>query len=218
MAALKLYDFWRSSAAYRVRIGFQLKGVAYTSSPIALTPGKDEQRAPEYTAKNPQGRVPALEINAGLIGQSLAILEWLDETYPQPPLLPGDAWSRAQTRAFALTIACDVHPLNNLSVLNRLKSQFGADEDSTGDWYRHWISLGFAALEKEAATRPTSAFAFGDAPTLADICLVPQMMNARRFKTDLSSFPRLVAFDERARAHPAFIAAAPENQIDAVKP
>lgn len=213
---LTLYDYWRSSAAYRVRIGFALKGVAYEAASVNIAPGKDEQFG-AYKSKNPQARVPALETEAGLIGQSLAILEWLEETHPAPPLLPGDAWARAQIRAFTLAIACDIHPLDNLSAIGRLRSQFGADENAVADWYRHWIILGFTALEAEAATRTQTPFAFGDAPTLADVFLVPQMANARRFKTDLNPFPRLVSFDERARAHPAFIAAAPENQPDAVK-
>jgi maleylpyruvate isomerase len=214
---LKLYDYWRSSAAYRVRIGLNLKGVEYESIPVNIAPGKDEQFLPAYRAKNPQMRVPALETEQGLLTQSLAILVWLDQTYPEPRFTPADAWLGAQVRAFALTIACDIHPLNNLSVLNRLKLEFSTSDDHIAEWYRHWIRVGFGALEHQAAERPQTPYAFGDAPGLADIMLVPQMANARRYDVDLSAFPRLSAWDERARQHPAFAKAAPEHQKDAVK-
>ncbi len=214
---LKLYDYWRSSAAYRVRIGLALKGVEYEAIAVNIAAGVDEHRRPDYRAINAQARVPALETPHGVLTQSLAILDWLDQTYPEPAFLPAESWARAQVRSFALTIAADVHPLNNTSVLARIKSQFGADEAAVGEWYRHWISVGFEALETQTRARPETAFAFGDRPTLADICLVPQMTNARRFKTDLAPFPRLVAIDTHTRAHPAFIKAAPENQKDAVK-
>jgi maleylacetoacetate isomerase len=214
---LKLYDYWRSSAAYRVRIGLNLKGVAYESVPVNIAPGVEEQMREPYRSKNPQMRIPALETERGLITQSMSILVWLDQTYPEPRLMPADPWLGAQVRSFALTIATDIHPLNNTSVLTRIKLEFSADDDHVGEWYRHWIKLGFNALEHQAQQRPESKYAFGDEPTLADVCLVPQMANARRFKTDLSPFPRLLAWDEAARAHPAFIKAAPENQKDAVK-
>lgn len=214
---LKLHDYWRSSAAYRVRIGLALKGVEYEAIPVNIAPGADEHRRPAYRAINAQARVPALETPHGVLTQSLSILVWLDETYREPPFMPADQWTRAQVRSFALTIAADIHPMNNTSVLGRLKSQFGADETAIGEWYRHWISLGFEALEAQTRARPETHFAFGDSPTLADICLVPQMANARRFKTDLAPFTRLTAIDERARAHSAFVKAAPENQKDAVK-
>jgi maleylpyruvate isomerase len=214
---LKLYDYWRSSAAYRVRIGLNLKGLDYQSVPVNIMPGKDEQFGEAYRAKNPQMRVPALETPHGVLTQSLSILVWLDQTYREPPFLPADQWTAAQVRSFALTIATDIHPLNNTSVLTRLKLEFSTTDDHIGEWYRHWIKLGFAALEAQAAARPDTPYAFGDAPSLADIVLVPQMANARRFDTDLSPFPRLVAWDERARAHPAFVKAAPENQKDAAK-
>jgi maleylacetoacetate isomerase len=216
MSGLALYDYWRSSAAYRVRIGLKLKGVEYDALPINILPGKDEQFSAKFTAKNPQGRVPALETEQGVLTQSLAILEWLDQTYVDSPFLPGDPWKAAQVRAFAQTIACDIHPLNNLSALARLRAQFGADEAAIAAWYVHWIALGFAALEAEISRARATAFAFGDTPTLADICLVPQMANARRYKMDLSPYPRLLAIDEAARAHPAFAAAAPEMQKDAI--
>ncbi|MBC7768668.1 MAG: maleylacetoacetate isomerase [Phycisphaerales bacterium] len=214
---LKLYDYWRSSAAYRVRIGLNLKGVEYESVPVNIMPGVDEQMRPPYRDLNPQMRVPALETPQGLLTQSLSILVWLDQTYRTHPFLPADPWESAQVRAFALTIATDIHPLNNTSVLTRIKLEFSASEDHVGEWYRHWIKLGFAALEHQAEARPMTPYVFGDEPSLADIMLVPQMANARRFKTDLAPFPRLAAWDEAARKHPAFIKAAPENQKDAVK-
>jgi maleylpyruvate isomerase len=214
---LKLYDYWRSSAAYRVRIGLNLKGIACESVPINIMPGKDEQRAESFRSKNPQMRVPALETDHGVLTQSLAILSWLDAQYPEPPFLPADPWAAAQAQSFALTIATDIHPLNNLAPLAVLREKFGADEEAIADWYRHWIRLGFEALEAQLSTGPRGAFAFGDAPSIADICLVPQCANARRFKLDMDAFPRLAALDERARAHPAFERAAPENQNDAVK-
>jgi maleylacetoacetate isomerase len=212
---LKLYDYWRSSAAYRVRIGLNLKGVAYEAIPVNLL--HDEQFAPKYRTVNPQMRVPALEAPQGLLTQSLAILDWLDATHPEPRLVPSDPWLAAQVRAFALTIAADVHPLNNLSAVTRIKVEFGANDDHVSEWSRHWVRVGFGALEHQAEQRPATRFVFGDAPTLADVCLVPQMANARRYKTDLAPFPRLLAWDEAARAHPAFAKAAPENQQDAVK-
>jgi maleylacetoacetate isomerase len=215
---LKLYDYWRSSAAYRVRIGLHLKGVAYEAVPINILPGKDEQLADAYRATNPQMRVPALETPDGVLTQSLAILAWLDATYPEPSFLPADAWTAVQARSFALTIATDIHPLNNLAPINWLKQKLGADDAAVADWYVHWIARGFEALETQLTARPQTPFAFGDAPTIADICLVPQCANARRFKFDFAPFPRLAAIDERCRAHPAFVKAAPENQKDAVKP
>lgn len=214
---LKLYDYWRSSAAYRVRIGLNLKGVSYESVPVNITPGKDEQFDQSYRVKNPQMRVPALETAQGIVTQSLSILVWLDQTYPEPRFVPADPWAGAQVRSFALTIATDIHPLNNLAPINWLKSKLGADDAAVADWYVHWIKTGFEALELQAAARPGTQFCFGDEPTLADICLVPQCANARRFKFDFSPFPRLAAIDERARTHPAFIKAAPENQKDAVR-
>ncbi len=217
MSGLALYDYWRSSAAYRVRIGLKLKGVEYDALPINILPSKDEQFGADFTAKNPQARVPALETGQGMLTQSLAILEWLDETYVVPPFLPSDPWKAAQVRAFAQTIACDIHPLNNLAAIGRLRSQLGADDAAIASWFVHWIARGFAALETELSRAHATAFAFGDTPTLADICLVPQMANARRYKMDLSPYPRLLAIDETARAHPAFAAAAPEMQKDAIK-
>ncbi|MEZ5995462.1 MAG: maleylacetoacetate isomerase [Hyphomonadaceae bacterium] len=208
---LKLYDYWRSSAAYRVRIGLNLKGADYEAIPVNIAPGKDEQFGEGYRAKNPQMRVPALETPQGVLTQSLSILVWLDQTYPAPRFVPADPWMGAQVRSFALTIGTDIHPLNNLAPLAYLRAHFGADEAAIEAWYRHWIATGFAALEAQAAARPNTPFVFGDEPGLADICLVPQCANARRFNLDLAQFPRLAAWDERARAHPAFVKAAPEN-------
>lgn len=207
---LRLFGYWRSSATYRVRIGLNLKGLPYDTVPIDLKPGTDEQHGAAYRAVNPQGRVPALGTEHGVLTQSLAILDWLDETYPAPPFLPRNAWIRAQIRAFALTIACDIHPLNNVAVLARLKAQWQAGEMDVQSWYAHWIVQGFAALEAQIAQRPPTPFLFGGEPSLADICLVPQMANARRFDVDLTPFARLVAADQQARAHPAFAKAAPD--------
>ena len=209
---LKLYDYWRSSAAYRVRIALNLKEVSYTSIPVSLKPGDDEQKSMAYTSKNPQMRVPAIEIEGEVIGQSMAIIEWLEETYPLPALLPEDPLSRLKCRAFANVIANDVHPLNNLSVLAVLRNAFGADEQEISDWYSDWIIRGFSALEKIAQQLPRSDFLFGVRPGLAEICLVPQVYNARRFDVDLSAFPRLNEMDARSRELPAFSKAAPENQ------
>jgi maleylacetoacetate isomerase len=211
---LRLYDYWRSGAAYRLRIGLHLKGVAYEAIPVNIF--KDEQFG-DYKTKNPQARVPAIETERGIIGQSLALLEWLEETHPKPALLPADPWERAEVRAFAQTIVSDVHPFGNLSPVVYLREHFAANDEAVRAWAAHWNTRGFAALEAEQARRPERAFCFGDAPGLADICLIPQMTGARRYNVDLSAFPRLSAIDERARAHPAFIKAAPENQKDAVK-
>lgn len=205
---LKLYEYYRSSASYRVRIGLNLKGVAHETIPINILPGHDEQFAPQNRAKNPAARVPFIEIAQGALTQSLAVLDWLDETYPEPAFLPRDPWLRAQVRAFAYAIACDIHPLNNISVLTRLRLEFGASEDHIAAWYAHWIHAGFHGLEAQLQKSPPHTYAFGDTPTLADILLVPQVANARRFKVDISAFPRIIAIDAAASAHPAFAAAA----------
>jgi len=215
MSALTLYDFWRSSAAYRVRIGLNLKGLSYDQIAINLRPGFDEQLSDVFRAKNPSMRVPALDIGGAVLAQSLAILEWLEETHPAPPFLPNDALTRARVRAFAQVIACDIHPIGNIAVLGQLRARYGADEDNIHAWYRHWNGLGFAALEAMLAANPESLYCFGDAPSLADIVLVPQMANARRFNLDLGPYPRLTVIDAHARTHPAFASAAPERQPDA---
>lgn len=200
-----LYDYYRSSAAYRVRIALNLKGVAYERVQVHLVKG--EQRSPEHLARNPQGFVPALDIGNGVIlTQSLAIIEWLDTAYPEPSLIPVEPIARARAMAQALTIAADIHPIDNLRVLKRLESQFGADEAAKGEWYRHWIAQGFAALEAGAGSAP---YLGGQTPGIADVMLVPQMYNARRFDLPLDPYPRLVAVDAAARALPAFAQASP---------
>ncbi len=202
-----LYDYFRSSAAYRVRIALNLKGVAYRPVEVHLVKG--DQRAPAHLSRNPQGLVPALDIGGGVVlTQSLAIIEWLDTAYPEPRLIPADPVARARAMAQALLIAADIHPIDNLRVLKRLETQFGADETAKADWYRHWIVEGFAALEAMAGDRP---FLGGEAPGIADVMLVPQMANARRFETPLDPYPRLVAADAAARALEPFAAASPER-------
>lgn len=211
---LELFSYWRSSAAFRVRIALNLKGVDYRISPVNIAPAAAEHLGEAYLARNPEGRVPALATDQGVLSQSPAILDWLEARFPEPALLPADPWARAQVLSFANVIACDIHPLNNVSVLGALKRDFGADDEAVGRWYRGWIARGFAALEAKLAGRAGTAFAFSDAPGLAEVYLVPQMWNARRFETDLSPYPRLVAIDAAARALPAFRAAAPEAQPD----
>jgi len=203
-----LYDYFRSSAAYRVRIALNLKGLPYEQHDILLL--ENQQRSPEHLARNPQGLVPALEAEGQVITQSLAIVEWLDARYPEPRLIPADPDARAAAIARALVVAADIHPLNNLRVMRRLK-EMGIDEAGRNDWTRHWIAEGFAALEAMAGDAP---FLGGDAPGVADLFLVPQMYNARRFETPLDAFPRLVAIDAAATRLPAFAAAHP----DAVAP
>ncbi|MBB4101020.1 maleylacetoacetate isomerase [Sphingomonas kyeonggiensis] len=203
-----LYDYFRSSAAYRVRIALNLKGVAYQQQDVMLL--ENQQRSPEHLARNPQGLVPALEVDGRVITQSLAIIEWLDSRYPEPRLIPADPDARAAAIARALVVAADIHPLNNLRVMRRLK-EMGVDEAGRNDWTRHWIAEGFAALEAMAGDGP---FLGGEAPGIADLFLVPQMYNARRFEMRLEVFPRLVAIDAAATALPAFAAAHP----DAVAP
>ena len=209
---IRLYDYWRSSAAYRVRIALNLKGAEYEAVPVNILPGHDEQRTDQFRIVNPQMRVPAIEVDGRISGQSMAIIEWIDETLPGPSLLPKDAWQRLQARAFADIIACDIHPLNNLSPLAVLRKDFGADEAAIKRWYQDWILRGFEALETLAAEVGSGAFLFGDAPGLAEIALVPQVANAKRFDTDLSAFPRLVKLDEACRQLEPFRRAAPENQ------
>ncbi len=209
----RLYTYFRSSAAYRVRIALNLKGLAYEPVFVHLRHG--EQQSESYRAVNPQGLVPALETDEGVLAQSLAIIEYLEETHPSPPLLPAAPFARAQVRRMAQIIACDIHPLNNLAVLKTLKRDFGADEQAVGRWYAHWIRRGFAALEELVARYGSAERCFGEAVTVADVCLVPQMANARRFAVDLAPFPRLVAIDTALRSLPAFAAAAPAAQPDA---
>jgi maleylpyruvate isomerase len=209
---LTLYDYWRSSAAYRVRIGLNLKGLAYEAISIDLAPGIEEQRGAAYRKVNPQARIPALDTERGLLTQSLAILDYLDETHPAPPFLPADPFLRAQVREFALAIACDIHPINNSGTARQLKSQFAASQAEIVLWNHHWIAETFDALEMRLASRAAHAFCFGETPSLADICLIPQCTNARRVQTDLSRYPRINAIDLYARSHPAFAAAEPDVQ------
>ena len=211
---LKLYGYWRSSAAYRLRIAMNLKGLAYEQVSVNIAPSASAQKAADFRAINPQMRVPVLETERGFLTQSMAILEWIEETYPQTPMLPDDPFHKAECRAFADTIATDVHPLNNLSVLVALKQDFEASPDQVNAWYADWILRGFAALEVGAQKRE-GAFLFGDGPGLAEICLIPQMYNARRYAVDLSDFPALVEVDATCMALPAFQRAAPEAQPDA---
>lgn len=213
---LKLYGYWRSSAAYRVRIALNLKGLAYKLIPVNLKPGISEQKANDYLALNPQGRVPYLIDGDMALAQSPAILEYLEESYPAIPLLPTEIADRAYVRQLINLIVCDIHPINNLSVLERLKRQFSATDEDTGEWYRHWIAEGFQAFDKLlSASGHSGKFCFGDSPTLADVCLVPQVWNARRFEVDMSAFPTITAIDRNCSELEAFQAAAPEVQPDA---
>jgi maleylacetoacetate isomerase len=202
-----LYDYWRSSAAYRVRIALNLKKIAYERRPVSLIDG--EQRGAANLARNPQGLVPTLEADGLALTQSLAIIDWLDARWPSPALLPADPDARAATWARALVVACDIHPVDNLRVLKRLESQFGADQAAKDDWYRHWVREGLAALE--AMADRTGPFLGGDAPDLSDVCLVPQLYNARRFDLPLDAYPRLCRADAAAAEIEAFAAAHPDR-------
>jgi maleylacetoacetate isomerase/maleylpyruvate isomerase len=209
-----LYSAWRASAPYRVRIGLALKGVDYDYAPLNLIRG--DQREPAYREVNGQGLTPALALEDGtVLAQSLAILEWLEETIPAPAILPEAPLDRALVRRMALIVACDIHPLNNTRVGRRLTQEMGRSEAETTDWIRHWIGEGFDALEPLVAGH-SAGYAFGDTPTIADCCLVPQVYNARRFGFDLAPFPAIRAVAERAGGHPAFQAAHPDRQPDAV--
>ena len=210
-----LYDYFRSSAAYRVRIAMNLKGLKPERKYIHLRKG--DQRAEDYLARNPQGLVPTLEIGGARLTQSLAIIEYLDEKYPDPPLVPRNAEDRAWVRSVALLIACDIHPIDNLRVLQYLNKKLGIDEPRRDEWYRHWVIEGFNALEKQLGQRAGGLYALGDQPTLADICIVPQVANARRLAVDLAPYPRIRAIDAACLALPAFADAQPDRQPDAEK-
>ncbi|CAN5174288.1 maleylacetoacetate isomerase [soil metagenome] len=212
MTRAVLHDYFRSSAAYRVRIALNLKGVDYESRTVNLADG--EQKSTAYRALNPQGFVPMLEIDDHRLTQSLAIIVYLDQHFPDPPLMPADSADQAHVRALSLTIACDIHSLNNLRVLKYLGGQLHQEQEARDQWYAHWITEGFEALEALASKRAGS-FLFGNSPSLADICLVPQMYNARRFNVPLGNYPTLVRADGSANALPAFADAHPDKQEQA---
>ncbi|MGL4241714.1 MAG: maleylacetoacetate isomerase [Beijerinckiaceae bacterium] len=208
-----LHGYFRSSAAYRCRIALNLKGLQAETTFIHLRKG--EQRSADYMRLNPHGLVPALEAGGHVLTQSLAIIEWLDETWPEPPLLPGDAFDRAHVRALALAVACDIHPLQNLRVLNHVRDAYGQDQQGVFAWGRHFIELGLDALEKQvSASGRSGRFCLGDAPTLADVCLVPQMFNAARFGADTGRLPTLTRIAANCEALPAFRDAHPARQPD----
>jgi len=208
-----LHDYFRSSAAYRVRIALNVKGLEADRRFVHLRKG--EQRAAGYLALNPQGLVPTLVVDGTPLTQSLAIIEYLEETHPQPRILPSDAKERAWVRSIALAIACDIHPLNNLRILKYLDRVLQIDEPRRDEWYRHWVEEGFAAIEPQLAARAQGTLCLGDTPTLADICLVPQVANAHRLKVPMEPYPRIRAINEACLRLPAFDRARPENQPDA---
>jgi len=213
---MKLYTYFRSSAAYRVRIALHLKGLAFDAVPVHLLNGGGQQHDPAYTALNPNQTVPTLDDDGLILTQSLAIIEYLDETHPAPPLLPGKAADRARIRAIAQTIACDIHPINNLRVLQHLTHSFGLSEAQKTQWYCHWVERGLQAVEKLLALDArTGQFCHGDAPTLADCCLVPQVFNARRFGCSLEGLPTVQRICAGCETLDAFARAAPQRQPDA---
>jgi maleylacetoacetate isomerase len=213
--ATRLYTYWRSSAAYRVRIALELKGIDYEPVAVSLKPGDDEHRKDAYRAVNPQMLVPFFDDGKVAIGQSMAILEYLEEAWPDVPLLPETQPLRSKVRAFCNAIACDIHPLNNLRVLKYLADEFGVSDGQKSDWYAHWVTEGFRACEQMSVSHAHDGpYAFGKDLTLADVLLVPQMYNARRFDVPLDEFPRLEAVTDACSELQAFIDAAPENQVD----
>jgi maleylacetoacetate isomerase len=211
---MKLYNYFRSSAAYRVRIALALKGLSYDYVSVHLANG--EQYSPEFTAINPQSLVPVLEEDGHLLYQSLAIMQYLDETHPEPPLLPRDPLERNRVRSLALITACEIHPLNNPRVLNYLTGKLGISEEQKMQWYHHWVKTGFGALEKRLAGETgTGRFCHGDTPGFADCVLVPQVANAQRFKVELDAFPTILRINDECQKLEAFQQAAPEKQPDA---
>jgi maleylpyruvate isomerase len=213
---MKLYNYFRSSASYRVRIALNLKGLSYEYASIHLTRNGGEHLSPEFRSLNPQSLVPVLQDGEHTLTQSVAIIEYLDETHPQPPLLPSTPAGRARVRALALAVACEIHPINNLRTLGYLTGKLGLSEEIKLEWYRHWVGVGLKAIETQLAnSRYTGRFCHGETPGLAECCLVPQLFNARRFNCDLSGFPTLVRIDRVCNELPAFQQAAPERQPDA---
>jgi len=211
---VKLYTYFRSSAAFRVRIALNLKGLAY--EPVFVHLAKGQHREDRYVEVNPQGLLPTLELDDGTrLVQSLAIIEWLDEKHPSPPLIPKEALSRARVRSIAYLIACEIHPLNNLRVLQHLKRALGQAQEQIDDWYRHWIADGLAKLEADLAQRASGKFCHGEAPTLADCCLVPQIFNAKRYNSDLKPYPTTMRVFENCMKLEAFDRAQPSKQPDA---
>ncbi|RUL69307.1 maleylacetoacetate isomerase [Dyella choica] len=217
-SSLVLYSYWRSSAAFRVRIALNLKGLPYETRAVHLVRDGGEQHSPDYVALNPQQLVPTLVDGGKVITQSMAIAEYLEDIHPQPALLPVEAADRARVRALAQAVACDIHPLGNLRVLQRTGKQFSADDEQQAIWMRHWITTGFQALEAMLAhSRQTGRYCHGDTPGLADLCLVPQVYNARRWKTPLGDYPTILRIDAACAELDAFQAAMPERQPDAPK-
>ncbi|WP_312326890.1 maleylacetoacetate isomerase [Stenotrophomonas sp.] len=213
---IELFSYWRSSAAYRVRIGLNLKGLAHQITPVHLVRDGGQQHSEGYAALNPQELVPTLVHGECVVRQSMAILEYLDEVFPDPSLLPDDALGRARVRALAQLVACDIHPLNNLRVMQFFSDTWNVPQPERDDWTKHWMQVGFDAMERMLVESvETGRFCHGDTPTLADCCLVPQLFNARRFNVDLTSYPTLVRIEEACLALEAFDAARPENQADA---
>jgi maleylacetoacetate isomerase len=208
---MKLYTYFRSSAAYRVRIALNLKAIDHELVPVNLL--KSEQQGEHYLSKNPQGLLPALETDDGVLGQSLAILEYLDETYPQHPLIYGNAWEKAHIRNLSYAVACDIHPIDNLRVLKYLSTELGVDDEAKNKWYRHWVEVGFEKLE--LLLNAENDFCVGDKPSLADVCLVPQVFNALRFNVDMTAYPKIAAIYAHCNTLSAFSDAAPQNQLDA---
>lgn len=213
---MKLYGYWRSTAAWRVRIALNLKGLAWQAVPVHLLRGGGEQRMPAYLEINPQGLVPALQVDGLLLTQSLAIIEYLEETHPAPPLLPPDPAGRARVRSLAQLVASDIHPLNNLRVLQFLRDQCGLDDARRDEWYRHWVTVGLRALETRlAGDADSGSFCHGDMPGLADCCLVPQLYNARRYDCELDAFPTALRIEAACMELDAFRAADAAAQPDA---
>ena len=211
---MKLHNYFRSSASYRVRIALNLKGLDYEYCSVHLSRNGGEQFSSAFRELNSLSLVPVLENDDQRLTQSLAILEYLDQVYPEPPLLPESPLERARVRALALSVACEIHPLNNLRVLSYLTQELGVSSEAKTRWYQHWVALGLTALEAEIARGPAGLFCHGDAPGLADCCLIPQLFNARRFNCDLSLYPRLLAIEGSCAVLPAFRAAAPDQQPD----